>query len=235
MTANQLQSFINKLNKGTYHKTIFKHQISKEVDFAKVWQSQNTKEVQPFNFFFIKNNDEYIGAVLLMCNDLHWYITPRYRGKGYLTNALKKIILPYIFDELGREEQKITITESEIGKENYKCSSNVALNIGFKKLDDINFVLKASDVAIHYDDTDKVYDGLDRSEVSTIKKELNTIAKRLHQINTQLENAFGKEVNEYSNTSLKDMSIKVEFCKFAVVDDMLNDYENNQKINSCKQ
>ena len=93
MTASQLQLFVNKLNKGTYHKTIFKHQISKEVDFAKVWQSQNTIEVQPFNFFFFKNDTEYVGAVLLMCNDLHWFVTPKQRGKGYLTNALRNTIL----------------------------------------------------------------------------------------------------------------------------------------------
>ena len=228
MTANQLQSFINKLNKGTYHKTIFKHQISKEVDFAKVWQSQSTKEVQPFKFFFIKNDAEYVSTVLLKHNDLHWYVTPKYRGKGYLTNALKNSILPFIFDEFGKSEQRITITESEIGKENYKRSSSVALNVGFKKLDDINFVLKNSDVTILYDGEDRVYDGLDSVSITAMKKELNTIAKRLHQINTQLENAFGEEVNNYLNTSLKDMSDNIAHGNF-FIQAMNEDFNNNIK------
>ena len=224
MTASQLQLFVNKLNKGTYHKTIFKHQISKEVDFAKVWQSQNTIEVQPFNFFFFKNDTEYVGAVLLMCNDLHWFVTPKQRGKGYLTNALRNTILPYIFDEFGKSEQRITITESEIGKENYKHSSKVALNVGFKKLDDINFVLKDTDVTTLYDGVDRVYSGLNSVEITAMKKELNTIAKRLHQINIQLENAFGREVNEYLNTPLKEMSNNIAHDNF-FINDMYDDFQ----------
>ena len=90
MTASQLQSFINKLNKGTYHKTIFKHQISKEVDYAKLWKSTRSTEVEPDEYFFIKNKGEYVGAIFYKLTDLHWYVTPKHRCKGYLTNALKK-------------------------------------------------------------------------------------------------------------------------------------------------
>ena len=228
MTANQLQSFINKLNQGTYHKTIFKHQISREVDYAKLWWSTRSTEVEPDDYFFIKNKDEYVGAIFYKRADLHWYMAPKHRGKGYLTNALKNSILPFIFDEFGKSEQRITITESEIGKDNYKSSSGVALNVGFKKLDDINFVLKDSDVTILYDDADRVYDGLDSLEITAMKKELKTIAKRLHQINTQLENAFGEEVNNYLNTSLKDMSDNIAHGNF-FIQAMNEDFNNNIK------
>lgn len=37
MTNKEIQSYINKLNNNTYAKTIFKYQISDNVDYAKVW------------------------------------------------------------------------------------------------------------------------------------------------------------------------------------------------------
>jgi len=34
-----------------------------------------------------------------MDSDLHWYVEPEHRKQGYLTNAMKESILPYLFDE----------------------------------------------------------------------------------------------------------------------------------------
>ncbi|QXP59717.1 GNAT family N-acetyltransferase [Olleya sp. HaHaR_3_96] len=224
MTNKQIQSFINKLNANTYHKTIFKHQISKDVDFAKVWESQKTKDILPFRFFFIKNKSNYVGAVLVMSRDLHWYITPEHRGKGYLSIALKNTILPYIFDVLEREEQYITITASQIGEVYFSSSCKVALNVGFKKVDTNNYLINAEDVSMPFISIDTVYKGLEDSKIELIKTELSAIAKRINQIDTQLENAFGYDIRDYTNTTLSDISSKLASHKF-ILEDIVQDFK----------
>ncbi|WP_439152267.1 hypothetical protein [Winogradskyella sp.] len=223
MTNKQIQSFINKLNANTYHKTIFKHQIGKDVDFAKVWESQKTKDTLPFRFFFIKKKSKYIGAVLDMCNDLHWYISPKYRGKGYLTKALNNTILPFVFEVLEREEQSISITKSQIGLKNYNSSSKVALSVGFKKTDDNKYVLYEEDFKAAFDTTNVLHKGLNNLEIEKLSQKLNTIAKQINQIDAQLESAFGYDVDYYSNTSLRKLSDKIASYKF-ILDDIVQDF-----------
>ena len=64
----------------------------------------------------IKNKEnQYVGIVLVMCNDLHWHLKKEHRGKGYLSVALNEIILPHLLTE--REEQYITISRNNIGDE----------------------------------------------------------------------------------------------------------------------
>ncbi|MVN22182.1 hypothetical protein [Mucilaginibacter arboris] len=82
-------------------------------------------------FYFIKNTEgNYIGIVYNMNGDLHWLILPNYRGKGLLTNALSKTILPHIFQD-NRKEQRITIDRERIGDLYYLASLKVALAVGF--------------------------------------------------------------------------------------------------------
>lgn len=81
--------------------------------------------------FLIKNGaGKYVGIVHDMGdNDLHWYITKVNRKKGYLTNALKNTILPFLAKE--RNYQKISISKFETGAYYNDCK-NIALNLGFK-------------------------------------------------------------------------------------------------------
>ena len=228
MTNKEIQSYINKLNNNTYAKTIFKYQISDNVDYAKVWQSQNTKDIIPYRFFFIKNNSNYVGAVLDMCNDLHWYISPKYRGKGYLTSALNNTILPFIFEVLEREEQSISITKSQIGLKNYNSSSKVALSVGFKKTDNNKYVLYEEDFEAAFDTANVLHKGLNNLEIEKLSQKLNTIAKQINQIDAQLESAFGYDVDYYSNTSLRDLSDKIASYKY-ILQDIDYDFQETKK------
>ena len=225
MTNKQIQSFIQKINNSNHHKTIFLHQISKDVDYGHVWDSIKSKNIKPSRFFFIKNSSEYVGAVLDMYSDLHWYITPQHRGKGYLTSALKHTILPYIFDVLERETQKISITESQIGTKLYKQSLKVALSVGFKKVDGNNLEIKCNELSNSFDTANTIFKGLRIDEVENFKKEIDNIAKRLYQLNVQLENAFGLEAINYTDTTLSDMSDIIQFQKL-VLQDMQEDYKD---------
>ena len=64
-------------------------------------------------------------------------------------------------------------------------------------------------VASFYDDTERVYKGLDKSEVTVIKDELDRIAKRLHQLHSKIESSFEVDFDDYTNLTLKDLSEKV--------------------------
>ncbi len=122
MTEREIRKYIDLLNDGKAGESIFTRQISKTVEVAKVWpdQPKMTDKIignfGSYRFFFIKNEfNEYVGAVLDMYQDLHWYIVPKCRKHGYLTTALRESILPYLFyDE--RESQRITIGEVQSEK-----------------------------------------------------------------------------------------------------------------------
>lgn len=131
MSHEQLQKYIDQLNGGLNEATIYKRQISDRVDVAKVYPEKMRRDsrVSPYTIFFIRNeSNEYVGAVLDMHIDLHWYIAEKHRGNNYSTTALRESILPYIFTKFGRKEQEITI-EGDF----YEQSRSVAMELGFKQ------------------------------------------------------------------------------------------------------
>ena len=141
----------------------------------------------------------------------------------YFLNIGVKVILPYIFDVLEYEEQKITINKSQIGIDNYKSSINVALKSGFKKIDDINFIIKDSDIKTSYVPENILYKGLNDIEVNKIVNELTSMSKRLYQLNTKIEYAYGCNMLDYTNNTLKILSNKVD-CNISVIKDIIEDY-----------
>lgn len=153
MTNREIKKYIDRLNNGKSGESIFIRPISENVDVAKVWSEQPkiTDEIVgnfgSHRFFFIKNEQsKYVGAVLDMNRDLHWFIVANSRKKGYLTNALKESILPYLFNK-ERGNQRLTIEKSLIGEQNYLNSRRVADKLGFKAInqDKTEFDLKQSE------------------------------------------------------------------------------------------
>ncbi|WP_339660027.1 GNAT family protein [Croceibacter atlanticus] len=224
MTSEQLQSFINQLNSKEYTPNIFLHQIANNVDYGDVWELDNKSQKDAYCTFFIKDNDNYIGAVMRHYKDLHWYLDPNYRSNGHLTSALSKVILPYIFDELLAEEQYITIDKNLIGNVNYIKSKALALRCGFVQIDDINFKLVASVCESFYDDSQRVFKGLTKETISSLKDEFCTISKRLKLIESQIDNSYEANIEEYNNFSLSQMASKIEFLKI-VIEDMEEDFQ----------
>ena len=137
MTEKDLKRFINELNKNKAEEYIFLRPLTPGVDFATVWDhtihplTKVRSLFPPNSFYFIKNTDGYyVAAVSDMDYDLHWFVLPKYRGKGYLTNSLKSVILPHLFQD-NRSEQRITVDKNAIGKKNYSASIKVAKALGF--------------------------------------------------------------------------------------------------------
>ena len=70
----------------------------------------------PEKLYLIKDVEgRYVGLVEDRgSSDLHWYTLPGYRRKGYLSTALREVILPHLF--LNRSEKMITISH-KVGDE----------------------------------------------------------------------------------------------------------------------
>ncbi|MEQ8532675.1 MAG: hypothetical protein RIF36_19920 [Imperialibacter sp.] len=154
MTEREIRKYIDRLNSEKADELIFTRPISKTVDVAKVWteQPKMTDNIvgnfRSFRFFFIRDDSgQYIGAVLDMYQDLHWYVVPKSRKRGHLTTALKESILPYLFCD-GRESQTITIEKDAIGEKNYLSSKGVAIKLGFepRNEEETEFELKPTDL-----------------------------------------------------------------------------------------
>lgn len=174
----EIRKYIDRLNKSKARESIFIRRISNIVDFAIVWPAQpkiadSTRDLNPYSFFFIRNNlDTYVGAVCYMGNDLHWYVLPKYRRAGHLTNALKASILPYLFYKV--EKVRITINRNAIGERNYFNSKSVAINVGFRPVNDKEtiFVLNKSDFNWDCENLSRINSGMNLERFNVLRKRL---------------------------------------------------------------
>lgn len=206
MSEREISKYINRLNKGNIEESIFIRPISNSVVVAKVWAEQPkitdriSWNIDSFRFFFIKNElNVYIGAILEMENDLHWYISPKYRKKGYLTTALKESIIPYLFkDDI--ESLKITIEKNAIGKKNYLNSKSVASNIGFKSINEneTEFQLYKSDFDNSFKNIHEINIDIKMDRHETLRQRAFYAYKILYKISDELlmANNDDKELKE---------------------------------------
>lgn len=105
---------------------ISKHIILVQIDGFDL-QGKLKDKIRLDTYYLIKNDfNQIVGVVYDMIDDLHWYITPKFRKLGYLSNVLKNELLPYLLTK----KSKIYITISkEI--ECYRQSLSVAKKVGF--------------------------------------------------------------------------------------------------------
>ena len=197
MTNESLQLLLEKLNKNDESSSlIYRRPLSSNVDYAKIWLDKPkltdnvTSSDGPNVFYLIKNNENtFVAIVFDMIRDLHWFVHPNYRGNGYLTKAMKHTIIPHLF--LNRNEQRITIKKIEISKDNFKASEKVALNLGFEKIANGEYlILNDNHIIENYnfgEDTP-----LDPNRIDELRKQINFLGRSLWTIQTELEMKFGK-------------------------------------------
>lgn len=228
MTEQEIKTYIEKLNSGNLGETIFLRQISKTVEVAMVWEQEpevndNISIGSPsYRFFFIKNDEgKYVGAVLDMARDLHWYILEEERKKGFLTTALREAILPYLFydEDDEREIQRITI-ESGIGKNNYLNSRKVADRLGFKLLNESEsvFELKKEEFDWQFESLKERNGQISEERFIELRKRIIFSFRQLIKISDELLMTYGddkdlrdiaKEVS-YFNVRIEDIECKYE-------------------------
>ena len=194
MTDQFLKSLLQKLNADETDNLIHLRPLSRSVSFAKVWvrKAEEQKGLNdfdgPYNFYFIKNEEGiYVANIVDMRTDLHWYVEEKFRGHGYLTKTLKEVILYHLFQS--RNEQRITINQDAIGDENFKASENVALSVGFKKINK-EYLLQDTNYQIeNYIDGDNTV--MSEEKVDSLKKRIKRLAQSLSMIQTEIEMTLG--------------------------------------------
>lgn len=196
MTNTEIKEYIDLLNKGNFEERIFLRKISETVEIAKVWDREQTlnndcnTNLFSYRFFFIKNADnKYVGAVLDMYKDLHWYICEKERKKGHLTKSLRESILPYLFydDRYPRKSQRITIG-FEMGETNYINSKRVAERLGFKPADEQEtvFFLKKNEFVWVYENLTEVNGVMTKERFENLQQRLLIPCRQLNKISDEL-------------------------------------------------
>jgi hypothetical protein len=230
MKDSEILEYLDRLNNGIYFDTIFIRQLSNDVDLGKVWPKfpMATDDVvddyKPYTIFFIKSkNGEYVGAVLNMMSDLHWYMLPCFRKKGYLSKALKTTIIPYIFYEDGKDEQMISIDINKIGKQNYSNSIRVAELLGFKSIEtekqkDV-FILLKVDFDWSNEKLNEIKSKIRRERIDILRKRIHYAAKLLLITYNELE----MSCDDYED--LKGVALKAN-----LYSDIINDFKKENLL-----
>lgn len=195
MTEKYLKSLIKKLNTNKADNLIYLRPLSSQVYFAKVWLKipKSAKDFSglngPYSFYFIKNEEGiYVATVLVMSSDLHWYVEKNFRGRGYLTSALKQIILYHLFQD--RTEQRISINRSQIGEANFRASENVALSLGFKNINENEYLLSSDNYQVEdYIDGENTI--MSEEKIDCLKTQMQYLAQSLSIIQSEIEMKLG--------------------------------------------
>lgn len=224
MTDKYIIQLINKLNRFPNFKDCVKVYIGGNIELAHIWEKENfSNSYIPYTYFLIKDDNKYIGAVLDMTHDLHWVVLPKHRKKGHLSKALKQVILPYLLEETDRLEQKISINRNQIGESNYQNSLRVALNIGFKQIDEENLVFDYNSLDEEDCQLDFQYKGLPDDEFNNCLNLLQKLAKQINVIGSKIELGYGKDLEYYTNLSIKERADNIANLKH-ILKDIKNDF-----------
>lgn len=200
MTDKYLKFLIDKLNKNKTEGFVFLRPLSDHVDFAKVITKVRklpSKFISPLkleSFYFIKNDEGfYVATVYPMGDhDIHWFVLYAHRKKGYLTNAMKEIILSHLFQE--HDKLKITINENMIGRKNLIASEKVATILGFKKVSDSYY---GSEYVLHFEESEETIDlsgrntGITKERLKELQNQIHSNLNSLLSIQTEIEMKLG--------------------------------------------
>ena len=230
MTDKTIQAIIDYFNRKNSKAHIAAHPIGKNVEYGVVWKDidfNKLGDVSPYRFYFIKNGKgKCIGAVLDMNMDLHWYIDPVARKKGFLTNALIQVILPHLARI--RKEQRITINRDEIGDENFESSLKTAKLAGFNLVVEMASKIECSQRLAKYRKVpiEESYPGISYEQMVKQREKMNGVIGNLWQIKSEIEMKLGaskltRELDRYID--------KLELYRGVKLDDAVYDFEQEKK------
>lgn len=225
MTNKSISELIGQLNGDqlVFPYVICKYQISKTVEYAKVWDNIMSEIKSATEFYFIKKEDKYVGAVNLLITNLHWYILEEERNKGYLTNALKTSIIPHFFNKYEIDYVKISIEDNIEDGNNPIASKKVAQKLGFKNISDEKYVLDKDLFDFSNTSLSIKHAGLNENDYEILISEIKNIAARLQQIHTFIEFTTGKNMVDYQEPSIGDLATQLNTRRWSL-EDMYHDH-----------
>lgn len=199
MHENTFQELLNSLNKGDIQKLTFSRPLTAEVELANHWTADTHSKTNlfgPDTIYLIKSQVDgpFAGLILEAGQyDLHWYVLPEYRGKGYLSAALKSVVLPHLFQD-NREVQNITIDRNMLSEENFEASSRLAKAVGFTYSHEVSGVMHFKMERGIFDETEYI-DGdlspLTDLRAEEIRKQIKFHFKSLEVLQSELEMKLG--------------------------------------------
>ncbi|MEJ2881510.1 GNAT family N-acetyltransferase [Pedobacter sp. GR22-6] len=140
MHESTFNELLTSLNRGESQKLTFSRPLTTTVELANHWTpgkgaaGEGVVLYGPDTIYLVRQFEggPFIGLVQeASLYDLHWYSLPEYRGKGYLSAALKSVVLPHLFQD-NRDFQHITIDGTVLNEENFQASVRLAKAVGFK-------------------------------------------------------------------------------------------------------
>lgn len=230
MTEQGLHELLKNLNSNNNIYLIHSMPLTKNVVFAKVWldrpslSSRPSNKNGPDNFYFIKDEiNTFIAVVFDMVYDLHWYVIPEKRKRGYLIRNMKETILPHIFST--RKEQHITIDKDKIGINNFVNSEKVASSLGFKKISDSEYLLSNKDYPKLT--SENRHEGASYDEMDTLRTKVFYASQILWTVQTELEMKYGN--NKLSKDLIRTKDKLSQY--YWKIGDLWYE-ENDKKINN---
>ena len=201
MTNESIERLIDALNAHEMRDRIFRASLSASVEYAKVWLNE-PKGVAgnegSYEFFFIKNETGvYVAAVLDMYNDLHVFVKEAYRRKGYLTRAMKEVILPKLYQN-GRTRQAVTFEDPLMAR---YCAKNWGFSITIDSSAEKDLSVFAHLPAIKAKGQE-----ITREDFAQIKVKINRAQLYLTMIKEQLEIAYGQCSETYLEDLIHDLA-----------------------------
>jgi hypothetical protein len=213
MTDETLSSFIDRANELPGPEIVFTRPLTANVYLARAWRAapDPTDKVWPIDYgyglYLIQNPAQrFVAAVLDMGEDLHWLVQPSFRGQGYLTQALRSVILPHLLQN--REQQRITISRG-LGTEAFLASEKVARTAGFELLEaspiESIFIHKALSIEpiIFFEGVNQP---LARGRMQALRQQFTYHAACLRQMKAEIELSLG---NSFFTDCLDDLAAEV--------------------------
>src|SRR5690554_1884905 len=229
MTNKTINEIIGQLNGEPLSSqyVICKYQISNTVEYAKIWDNMSSKIKSETTFYFIKNEDKYVGAVNILASDFHWFIIEEARNKGYLTKALKTAIVPHFFENSEKESIQITIDETNEEINNPTASKQVANKLGFRKISEDKYVLDKDLFDFKNASISYKFPGIEEKDYEVLTTELKDITTRLHQIHAFFEFSSGLKMKKYQSPTISELAETLNSRRWAL-EDMYHDQLMNK-------
>lgn len=152
MSDDTIRDLLRKLNSGKGKNIVYRNSIGGNVEIAKVWIWKGREYLyKNQDFFLIRNEGGKYVAAIYGKNKFHWYSLFEERRKGYLSNALRNYVIPFLWG-INRhpieEPFEISINRG-VGPRNFDSSLALAKSIGFKVDETANY---KTNLSLSYDD-----------------------------------------------------------------------------------
>jgi len=200
MSDDSIKDLLRKLNSGKGKNIVYRNSIGGNVEIAKVWIWKNGGYIcKNQDFFLIKNNAGKYVAAICGQDDFHWYALYEERGNGYLSNALRNYVIPFLWG-INRHpiEEPFEVSISHgIGPRNFNSSLALAKSVGFKVVTENDY---KKNLSLHYDDfvnkdldTPKLTPNLNPEAKNQLIKKGQLVEDLVLQIKGELEIMFGED------------------------------------------